>query len=163
MAGSSTGARCVHRSRTGSSATFAPGDQVYRFFELFDLDNIPAAGTIFSRASAGGLHLTPPPKPLFEEKLLLALLWNRNLHEFWRQQLGDGFLRKLQSVVPYTWVVDPTPLPPHAAYPGLELTDWQQLKSLSQRDRDLILKVSGYSEKAWGARGRPPGERSFAS
>jgi hypothetical protein len=41
------------------------------------------------------LTVTPPPRPAFEEKLLLALLWNRNLREFWRQQLGDGFLKRL--------------------------------------------------------------------
>lgn len=35
----------------------------------------------------------------------------------------------------------------------MNLTDWQQLKSLSQRQRDLILKVSGFSAHAWGARG----------
>jgi len=50
-------------------------------------------------------------------------------------------------------VVDPTPLPPHGAIPELNLTEWEQLKSLSQRERNLILKVSGYSEEAWGARG----------
>jgi hypothetical protein len=49
--------------------------------------------------------------------------------------------------------VDPTPLPPHAAIPELNLTDWRQLMALSQRERELILKVSGYSEVAWGARG----------
>jgi hypothetical protein len=55
--------------------------------------------------------------------------------------------------VPYTWIMDPTPLPPHGAFPELDLTDWQQLKHLSQRERDLILKVSGFSDRAWGARG----------
>ena len=49
--------------------------------------------------------------------------------------------------------MDPTPLPPQGAIPELNLTDWHQLKTLSQRDRELILKVSGFSEKAWGARG----------
>ena len=49
--------------------------------------------------------------------------------------------------------MDPAPLPPHAAIPELNLTDWQQLKTLSQKERDLILKVSGFSENAWGARG----------
>jgi hypothetical protein len=49
--------------------------------------------------------------------------------------------------------MDPTPLPPHAAIPGLELTGWPELKRLSQKQRDLILKISGFSEKAWGARG----------
>lgn len=132
---------------------FDGGDAVYRFFELFDLANIPSANTIFKKALSGSIRLTPPPKPIFEEKLLFALLGNRNLHEFWRQQLGDGFLKRLMAHIPKTWVVDPCPLPPHAAYPELNLTHWEQLKILSQRERDLILKVSGYSEKAWGARG----------
>jgi len=132
---------------------FMEGESVYRFFELFDLANIPSAKPLFEMATQGRLEITPPPKPIFEEKLLFALLWNRNLHAFWRQHLGDAFLRRLQAHIPMTWVVDPAPLPPHAAYPGLNLTDWQQLKTLSQRDRELILKVSGYSEKAWGARG----------
>ncbi len=132
---------------------FAEGDAVYRFFELFDLPNVPGATAIFEQAATKRLRLTPPPKPVFEEKMLFALLWNRNLQGFWRQELGEGFLARLKKLVPYTWVVDPAPLPPHAAIPELNLTDWQQLKTLSQKDRDLILKVSGYSELAWGARG----------
>ena len=132
---------------------FGEGDAVYRFFELFDLANVPAAKQVFALASERKIRLTPPPKPIFEEKLLLALLWNRNLRGFWRQELGEGFFQRLLKVVPYTWVVDPTPLPPHGAIPELNLTDWQQLKALSQRERELILKVSGYSEEAWGARG----------
>ncbi len=132
---------------------FVEGDAVYRFFELFDLPNVANAKKIFELASEKKIHLTPPPKPMFEEKMLFALLWNRNLQPFWRQELGEGFLARLKKAIPYTWLIDPTPLPPHAAIPGLELTDWSQLKALSQKERDLILKVSGFSENAWGARG----------
>ena len=132
---------------------FAEGSAVYRFFELFDLANVPSAQRIFELAAEKKIRVTPPPKPLFEEKMLFALLWNRNLQSFWRQELGESFLARLKKCVPYTWLVDPTPLPPQAAIPGLDLTDWQQLKALSQKERDLILKVSGYSENAWGARG----------
>jgi hypothetical protein len=139
--------------QTSNFDAVTDGDAVYRFFELFDLANVPAAEKFFALAAERRIRLTPPPKPLFEEKLLFALLWNRNLRSFWRQELGESFLNRLFKVTPYTWVVDPTPLPPHAAIPELNLTDWQQLKALSQRERDLILKVSGYSEEAWGARG----------
>ena len=132
---------------------FAEGDAVYRFFELFDLPNVANAQTIFDLAAEKKIRLTPPPKPLFEEKMLFALLWNRNLQNFWRQELGEAFLARLNKIIPYTWLIDPTPLPPHAAMPGLELTDWAQLKALSQKERDLVLKVSGFSENAWGARG----------
>ena len=131
----------------------SPGDAVYRFFELFDVANVAGARRVFELATEKQIRLTPPPRPMFEEKLLFALLWNRNLRAFWRQELGESFLTQLQKAVPYTWVVDPTPLPPHAAFPELNLTDWRQLMTLSQRERELILKISGYSEEAWGARG----------
>jgi hypothetical protein len=140
----------VHDSRF---TDFADGDAVYRFFELFDLANVPNSKLIFDRAVARRIHLTPPPKPIFEEKMLFALLWNRNLHGFWRQELGESFLSRLRRLVPYTWIVDPSPLPPHAAIPELGLTDWRQLKTFSQKERELILKVSGFSHNAWGARG----------
>ena len=132
---------------------FQSGDAVYRFFELFDIDNIKNAELIFKKAAANEILLTPTPKTFLEEKLVFSLLWNRNLREFWRQELGQGFLRTLQNHIPYTWTVDPTPLPPQAAYPELGLTDWQQLKTLSQKERRLILKISGFAPEAWGARG----------
>jgi hypothetical protein len=132
---------------------FDNGDSVYRFFELFDLPNVKNAFEIFERAERGELFVTSPPKSFFEEKMLFALLWNRNLREFWRQELGDGFLKRMLELAPYTWIVDPTPLPPQGAIPELDITDWEQLKTLSQKERDLILKVSGFSEHAWGARG----------
>jgi hypothetical protein len=132
---------------------FAEGDAVYRFFELFDAPNVANAGRIFELAAARHILLTPPPKPLFEEKMVFALLWNRTLREFWRQELGENFFNRLLRLTPYTWLVDPQPLPPHAAIPELNLTNWQQLKSLSQKERELVLKVSGFSPHAWGARG----------
>ena len=94
----------VHDSRFND---FADGDAVYRFFELFDLPNVPNSKKIFELAAEKRIRLTPPPKPVFEEKMLFALLWNRNLHDFWRQELGEGFLARLKKLVPYTWIVDP--------------------------------------------------------
>jgi hypothetical protein len=132
---------------------FGPGDAVYRFFELFDLPQVPNAKTLLDMAIAGQIRLTAPPKPIFEEKMLFALLWNRNLRNFWRQELGSRFFERMQALTPYTWMLDPAPLPPQGAIPELNLTDWGQLKTLSQRERELILKVSGFSDKAWGARG----------
>ncbi len=134
-------------------SNFNEGDAVYRFFELFDLANVKNAEQIFSQAAERKISLTPPPKPIFEEKMLFALLWNRNLQPFWRRELGESFFEKLLKITPYSWIVDPAPLPPQGAYPEIQLTDWNQLKELSQKQRDLILKVSGYSEQAWGARG----------
>ena len=132
---------------------FLEGDAVYRFFELFDLPNVPASEAVIAAATRKDVQLTPPPKPILEEKMLLSLLWNHNLHDFWRRELGEGFFKRMQRHAPYSWVVDPAPLPPQGAIPRLNLTDWSQLKTLSQKQRNLILKVSGFSEQAWGARG----------
>lgn len=139
--------------RDSTFSDFKEGDAVYRFFELFDTANVPNSKVIFELAAEKKIRLTPPPKPIFEEKMLFALLWNRNLQSFWRQELGEGFFQRMLRLAPYTWIVDPSPLPPQAAIPELNLTDWQQLQTLSQKERDLILKVSGFSAHAWGARG----------
>ncbi|PWU11109.1 MAG: hypothetical protein C5B50_23980 [Verrucomicrobia bacterium] len=147
------GAQHRFRVRDASFTGFADGDAVYRFFELFDVANVPNAANIFEPAAAKRIRLTPAPKPVFEEKMLFALLWNRNLHEFWRRELGENFFKRLLALVPYTWIVDPSPLPPQASIPHLDLTDWRQLAALSQKERDLILKVSGFSPHAWGSRG----------
>jgi len=139
--------------RDANFKEFADGDAAYRFFELFDLANVPNSQLLLERAAEKRLRLTPAPKPIFEEKMLFALLWNRHLQPFWRQELGESFYQRLLKLVPYTWLVDPTPLPPHAAIPELNLTDWRQLSLLSHKERELILKVSGFSPHAWGSRG----------
>ena len=86
--------------------------------------------------------------------MLLALLWNRNLRDFWHAQLGESFFQLIRDHTPQSWLVTTEPIPPHAAIPGLDLTNWKQLCDLSQKDRNLVLKVSGFSELAWGSRGR---------
>jgi len=80
--------------RDSSFRDFQPGDAVYRFFELFDLPNVKSAFEIFARAERGEITVTSPPKSFFEEKLISALLCNRHLRDFWRQELGEGFLKR---------------------------------------------------------------------
>lgn len=125
---------------------------VYRFFELFDLPNVECAKTLMDRALAGDAVVTPPFKPYLEEKMWFALFWMRPLRDFWRRELSERHFEKLQRVIPYTWIVDPTPLPQHAVIPKLEVHDWRELARFSQKQRELILKISGFSELAWGSR-----------
>jgi hypothetical protein len=125
----------------------------YRFFEHFDLRNVPVAPVLMNAARQGRAHVTPPFKPYLEEKMWFALFWLRPLRDFWRRELGERHWLKLQEVIPYTWIMDPAPLPHHAVIPGLEINDWRELGKFSQKQRELILKISGYSELAWGSRG----------
>ncbi|HUI08301.1 MAG TPA: hypothetical protein VL486_14975 [Verrucomicrobiae bacterium] len=126
---------------------------VYRFFELFDLPNVPNASALLQAAARGEVTVTPPIKPQLEEKMLFAFLWMDTLRSFWREQLGDETLAALREVVPYTWIVDSTPLPPHAVIPELKIHDWHEMGRFSQKQRELVLKISGFSEHAWGSRG----------
>ena len=129
------------------------GRDVYRFFELFDLPNIPKIDNTLRANADGKIDITPPIKPFLEEKMWFALFWLKPLYEFWRRELGEKYFLKLQEVIPYSWMLDPTPLPQHAVIPRLEIHDWREAAKLSQKERDLLLKVSGFSPLGWGSRG----------
>ncbi len=138
--------------RVHGAAPANPQPTLYRFFELFDLPNIASAAVLLDAAGAGKVTITPPIKPYLEEKLWFALFWMRPLREFWRRELSERHFLKLQKVIPYTWILDPTPLPQHAVIPGLDVHDWGEVMRFSQKQRDLILKISGFSEIGWGSR-----------
>ena len=149
-----------HRWEVFAAETYEPtaGRNVYRFFELFDLPNLPAVRALMSFAADGAVKVTPPFKPYLEEKMWFALFWLAPLREFWRRELGDKYFRSLQEVIPYTWLLDPTPLPQHAVIPRLEIHDWREAGKLSQKERELLLKVSGFSPLGWGSRGVSVGQ-----
>jgi len=138
-----------------SAENYEPQDgrTVYRFFELFDLPNVPNIGNTLRANAQGRITITPPIKPYLEEKMWFALFWMQPLREFWRRELGEKYFIKLQEVIPYSWLLDPTPLPQHAVIPRLEIHDWHEAAKFSQKDRDLLLKVSGFSPLGWGSRG----------
>ena len=141
--------------RVVSAENYEPQDgrTVYRFFELFDLPNIPKVDNTLRVNAEGRIMITPPIKPYLEEKMWFALFWMQPLREFWRRELGDKYFIKLQELIPYSWLLDPTPLPQHAVIPRLEIHDWRDAARFSQKDRDLLLKVSGFSPLGWGSRG----------
>ena len=141
--------------RVAAAENYQPQDgrAVYRFFELFDLPNISGIDNTLRANAEGRIGITPPIKPYLEEKMWFALFWLLPLREFWRRELGEKYFVKLQEVIPYSWLLDPTPLPQHAVIPRLEIHDWREAARFSQKDRDLLLKVSGFSPLGWGSRG----------
>lgn len=140
----------VGADRVRSVEDYTPsGKPAYRFFEAFDYPRLAR----FKAAWQPGQAITPPIKPYLEEKLWLALFWSRPLQEFWRQEIGEKGQKLLQRIIPYSWVLDPTPLPHHAVIPELGIQSWQEMEHFSQKQRELVLKISGFSPLAWGARG----------
>jgi hypothetical protein len=134
--------------------TYQPdGRPIYRFFELFDWRSIAAARPLAAAAAAGTIQLTPPFKPHLEDKLWLALLWSPALRKTWEQMLRGSHLQRLREWVPFGWVLDPSPLPPHASLPRLDAHSWNEVAEFSQKQRRLVLKISGFHPTAWGSRG----------
>jgi hypothetical protein len=142
---------------TDAALPLVPVKAVYRFFELYDIKNVPKWELMLYAAKKQHVVLTPPAKSFLEEKLAFALLHHPALADYWHRELKERFDR-LTAVLPSTWVLDPRPLPPHATVPGLTLSgkpvqDWGQLARLSQKERRLVIKPSGFSATAWGSRG----------
>ena len=129
------------------------GRDLYRFFELFDWESIPLARRLAEQSAAGEIRITPPFKPHLEDKLWLALLWSPALRKIWSQSLRENHLKRLREIVPFGWVLDPEPLPPHASLPRLDAHSWDEVANFSQKERQLVLKISGFHESAWGSRG----------
>lgn len=129
------------------------GRALYRFFEWFDWRSVPAAQRIVEAAARGEIDFSSPAKPHLEDKLWLALLWTPGLKPVWEQAMRGNHLERLRALVPHGWVVDPAPLPPQAALPRLEVHSWDEVAKFSQKQRRLVLKISGFHPDAWGSRG----------
>lgn len=133
-------------------------DCVYRFWELFDMEDLSIAPYLYEFLESGkGLALTAPMRPFQEEKLALALFHHPRLEVFWRENLSKRAFRLLQQIIPRGWIMDPVDLPPNAVLDapyvgGKPIHRWEQLAEASQKERNLILKISGFHETAWGAR-----------
>ncbi len=129
------------------------GAAIYRFFELFDLANVENADAMLRMAERGELSFTPPIKAFLEEKLWLALFWSPALEDFWNSALSAEHRELLKKCIPMGWVVDPVPLPPFAVWPKLDIQSWHEMKTFGGKQRQLVLKISGFSERGWGSRG----------
>ncbi len=132
-------------------------DILYRFFELFDLGNIKTSSFIFESWRSGDIAIAPPMRHFQEEKLALALFHHHRLHDYWTETLPAKSREILARLIPKSWILDASPLPPGALLDGplvngRPLLSWRDLALATQRERDLIIKISGYHETAWGAR-----------
>jgi len=133
-------------------------DVLYRFFELFDLKNIPKAELIMYSCKKGRVKITPPFKPYLEEKLAFSLFKHPVLTSLWEKELGCETFSILSHLIPETWILDSREIPEYAVIPGLDIggklvQNWKELIPLTQKERELVIKPSGFSPESWGSRG----------
>jgi len=140
----------VGKERVKSAEGYRCGDRpIYRFFEMFDWMGLEGIRSSWSP----DVSMEAPPKAFLEEKLWWALFWMKPLEDWWRKELGEGYFRDLRALVPRAWPLRPVDLPAEGVLPELEIHRWEELENFSQRARDLVIKVSGFSPRAWGSRG----------
>lgn len=143
-------------------------DIIYRFWELFDLANVSISDFLLKARLEDQLSLTPPMRHFQEEKLALALFHHHILEDYWKEALPRESYQVLKKVIPQTWVMDPVELPPNAVLDapfvgGKPIYDWAQLVDAGKKERNLIIKISGFHESAWGARSVTLGSDSSRS
>jgi hypothetical protein len=141
-----------------TEAGHLPIGLIYRFYELFDLPNIPKGELIQYAIKKEWVSVTPPYKPALEEKSAFALLHHPILAPYWRTELGEDLFLHLTTIMPRTWILDPATVPPSAVIPGLSIggravMNWTDLADATQKERHFVIKPSGFSELAWGSRG----------
>ena len=85
--------------------------RVYRFFELYDLANVPCTRQLWDKELSGKLTVTPPMKPALEEKMWFALFWLKPLEFFWRRELGDRAMLPCARSFPTLGLLIPNPCP----------------------------------------------------
>jgi hypothetical protein len=140
----------VGEDRVKNAETYQPKKgAAYRFFEMFDWMGLEG----IRNSKENGVNWEAPPKAYLEEKLWWALFWMKPLDEWWRKELGEGYFRELRALVPRAWPLRPIELPPEGVLPELGIQSWSELEGFSQKARELVIKISGFSTRAWGSRG----------
>ena len=132
-------------------------DVIYRFWELFDHEEVTVMREICSAVDQGLVKVSPPMRTFQEEKLSLGLFWHHRLEDYWRENLSKPEFKLLRKIIPHTWILDPADLPPGAvlagpAIGGTPMSSWRDLAKASRKERELVVKASGFHETAWGSR-----------
>jgi hypothetical protein len=123
----------VGKDRVQNAESYRPKKgATYRFFEMFDWMGLEG----IRNSKEDGVRWEAPLKAYLEEKLWWALFWMKPLEEWWRKELGEGYFKELRALVPRAWPLRP-----------------MELEGFSQKARELVVKISGFSPRAWGSKG----------
>lgn len=120
---------------------------IYRAHYLVEYLSDMAVRTLYDRPGAKAQTM-PSLTPQFEEKAILAFIWDKRFEDYYRNALGYAGFDLLRSVIPPTWIVG------QEAYfaPGLpgNLQESVDLAGLSRSKRTFVLKPSGFSpDSSW--------------
>ena len=91
----------------------------------------------------------PSNTPQFEEKALLAFIWDNRFESFVKEKLGEATFNLLRQVIPKTWIVGEEKYVVGGLPEGKE--DSIGIADIGKRSRKFVLKESGFSNcTSWG-------------
>lgn len=92
-------------------------------------------------------HLPPlvPVPQLANAPMWSALLHLQPFQSDWEHPLRRNHVHVLNRLLPGAWVMDPSPLPPGAVIPVLEIASWEELALLEGSGRRFVIS------DAWGS------------
>jgi len=77
-----------------------------------------------------------------------ALLRMKPLQSFWELEMRTNHFQTMKDVLPDAWVLDPTPIPPGAVIPRLEISDWGDIETIRYSGRDYKLSEAWQKEES---------------
>jgi hypothetical protein len=96
-------------------------------------------------------YTKPSITPHLEEKAIMALIWDTRFEDFYKKQLGQATFDRLRNTIPKTWIIGQE----QYFSQGLprDINQTVDIAGLSRKDRQFVVKPSGFSKDASWAEG----------
>ena len=119
--------------------------EVYRAFYLNEQYSDEMVAKILSEN-----HLNIPSEtPQFEEKALLALIWDKRFVDFFKEQLGEAGFELLRKSIPKTWIIGQEQYVDGGLPNGYLKSE--DIGQIGKSKREYVLKESGFNNNSsWG-------------
>lgn len=125
------------------------GENIYRAFYLHEYQTDPQVKKLLNEHGDGNgksKMILPSLTPQMEEKVLLALIWDKRYVDFFQKNLGDVVVKKLQHIIPPTIIVGQ-----ESSFIGtMPVENLLDLATIPRSKRKYVLKVSGFDpDSSW--------------
>ena len=119
-----------------------PDEEIYRAFYLNEQFNDPNVKKFLDEKYS---HV-PSETPQFEEKALLAFIWDKRFIDFFKKKLGETGFNILRKAIPKTWIIGQEEYVDGGLPNGY--TKSVDLGQIGKGNREYVLKESGFNSNS---------------
>lgn len=120
--------------------TFEPMENIYRAFYCSDSENDANVSKLLSEK----VNFLPTLTPQFEEKAILALIWDKRFAAYFKEKMSSSMYEYLRKVIPPTWIIGEEKNS-ELEMPCKTISD---IATMPKSKRRFVLKKSG--DSSWG-------------